>query len=353
MTMSKVLATAALPGEYRYQTPDIVDYLKQHWLVNVDSLTARKAVKILKGSNIDSRCSVLPIEQVFSDLSFEEKNDLYVEAMKRMGEQVLTSALAKANLAPTDIDYLITTSCTGFMIPSVDAYLVNQLKMRGDIERLPVTEMGCAGGTSGLIYANHYLKAHPDKKVALVSVETPTVTFQKGDHSMENFVSAATFGDGASCVILGESDTLAPRIVDTSMYHFPDNTHLMGYHLTNSGLKIVLDKDVPKEIQSHFPEIIGPFFQRNGVTPKEVKHYIFHPGGKKIIQMVEDYLATFDRHILDSREILREYGNMSSATVIFVLDRMLQRGEYQAGDKGYLLAFGPGFTAQSVLVEWT
>ncbi|MBT3236609.1 MAG: type III polyketide synthase [Bdellovibrionales bacterium] len=350
--MSKVIATAALPGEYRYETPEIVDYLKRSWFVAVDPRTARKAVTILKGSNIDSRCSVLPIEQIFSDLSFEEKNDLYIEAMKKMGEKVLLLALAKADLKPTDIDYIITTSCTGFMIPSVDAYLVNQLKMRGDIERLPVTEMGCAGGTSGLIYAHQYLKGNPGKRVALVSVETPTITFQKGDHSMENFVSAATFADGASCVILGDTPQVAPTIIDTSMYHFPDNTHLMGYHLTNSGLKIVLDKDVPFEIQSHFPGIIEPFFKRNGLSFQDVAHYIFHPGGKKISHMVEEYLTTYDRNILDSKAILREYGNMSSATVIFVLNRMLQQQEFQAGAKGYMLAFGPGFTAQSILLEW-
>lgn len=349
--MTKVLGTATLRPNFKYSSEEIIEAADKYWLSNVDERTRRIALKIFKGAQIDSRCSVLPLETVFGDLSFEETNNIYIESMIDLGCKVLTKALEDCNIAPTEIDYLITTSCTGFMIPSVDAYMVNKLGMRKDIVRLPVTEMGCAGGTSGLIYAHQFLKANPGKKVALVSVETPSVTFQKNDLSMENLVSTAIFADGASCVILGDTDELAPAIMDTEMYHFDNATHLMGYQLRNTGLKIVLDKEVPNEIKEHFPSILLPFLKKHDLTPQDIEHYMFHPGGKKIINMVENYISEFNKDISDSKDVLKTFGNMSSSTILYILDRFMKK-EANKGDKGYMLAFGPGFMAQSILLEW-
>lgn len=349
--MSKIIATATLRPNYNFETAEILEAAKKYWLNDVDELTRRKSIKIFKGAEIDFRSTVLPLETVFSDISFEEKNNYYIEAMIDLGSRVLTKALERANIGPKDIDFIITTSCTGYMIPSVDAYIINKLGMRQNINRLPVTEMGCAGGTSGLIYAHQYLKSNPGKKVALVSVETPSVTFQKNDLSPENLVSTAIFADGASCVILGDTDELRPTIVDTEMYHFPNGTHLMGYNLQNSGLKIVLDKDVPKEIESHFPNILLPFLEKHNLKPGDVDHFMFHPGGKKIINMVERYISEFDKDISDSKGVLKEHGNMSSSTILYILNRFMKK-DIKKGDKGYMLAFGPGFMAQSLLLEW-
>lgn len=350
--MSKILGTSILIPDYHYPTEDIVAMATERWLNNLDDLTRRKALKIFKGSEISSRSSVVPLDIVFGDLSFEETNNIYKEKMIEMGTKVLSEALTKLDMQPDEIDCLITTSCTGFMIPSVDAYMVNNLNMRQDIIRLPVTEMGCAGGTSGLIYANQIIRSNPKLKVALVSVETPSLTFQKNDPSVENLVSTAIFADGASCAIIGESSKLAPRIVDTQMYHFKDGTHLMGFNLQNTGLKIVLDKDVPNAIKEHFPYILPPFLEKNGLTPQEINHYMFHPGGKKIINMVEKYIEQFDKDISDSKEVLNQYGNMSSSTILYILDRFLQKKNIAKGDRGYMLAFGPGFMAQNILLEW-
>ena len=219
--------------------------------------------------------------------------------------------------------------------------------------RLPVTEMGCAGGTSGLIYADQYLRANPGKRVALISVETPSITFQKNDLSMENLVSTAIFADGASCVILEGADSKKSglNITDTNMYHFPNATHLMGYNLTNTGLKIVLDKDVPDQIESHFPNILHPFLERNEMKAEDVTQYLMHPGGKKIINMVEKTLATFGKDVTDSKAILKEYGNLSSSTILYIIDRYLQN-KGRSGDTAFALAFGPGFVAQSILFKW-
>lgn len=349
--MSQIIQVTTLRPEFRYTTDEIIKAADKLWLSHLAPDIRRVGLKIFASADIETRSSVVPIETVFSDLSFEEKNNIYIKKAIELGEKVLRNALQEANIKPQEIDFLLTTSCTGFMIPSVDAYLVNALGMRQDIQRLPITEMGCAGGTSALIYADQFLKANPTKKLAIVSVEIPSITFQKNDLDMENIVSTAIFADGASCVIMGPTKKLAPRIIDTQMYHFPNSTHLMGYSLRNSGLKIVLDRDVPDSIQEHFGQIFYPFLEKNGLKPEDVNHYMFHPGGKKIINRVEDFIGRYGKDISDSKRVLREHGNMSSSTILFILEKTLKKN-IKAGDYGYMLAFGPGFVAQSLLVKW-
>lgn len=353
--MSTILASHTLTPPFRYHCKEVVEKIKT-WLAPQPEDFRRKAVKIFEGAQIEYRHSFLDIETVFSNLSFKEKNDLYMKAAIEAGTRVLDEALKKANIRPDAVDYIITTSCTGFMIPSVDAYMVNSLGLKQDIVRLPVTEMGCAGGTMGMIYANEILKGSPDKIVALVSVEIPSITFLKNDLSMENLVSTAIFADGASCLILaGEQvryEGVKPKIIATETYHFPKAEYFMGYNLTNEGLKIVLDKDVPAGIEEHFPNIINPFLKKNNLDVAQVENYMFHPGGKKIIHMVDKYISQFGKDISDSKDVLKYHGNMSSSTILYILDRFMKK-EIKKGEKGYLLAFGPGFTASQILVQWS
>lgn len=350
--MSKIITVATHHAPYQYKTAEIIDYMDRIWLSKIDPVHRRTALHILRASEIESRGSVVPLEMVFSALSFEEKNNLYAKATVEMGRTVLKKALDQSGLRPEELDAIITVSCTGFMIPSMDAYIINDLKLRQNILRLPVTEMGCAGGTAGLIYAHQFVKAHPDWKVAVVSVETPSLTFQRDDLSMENFVSTGIFADGSSCVILGASDRPGPEIIDTNAYHFPNSTYLMGYQLQNTGLKIVLDRDVPDQIQEHFPHILLPFLQKNSLTPEGIQHYMFHPGGKKIINRTEAYMHTIGKDISESKEILRDHGNMSSSTVIYILEKFMKK-QIPKNEKGYMLAFGPGFMALSLLFRWS
>ena len=345
-----VAVTKGLPAHCR-ETKDILPFVEL-WLQDKDERFRRKVVKIFEGAAVDKRYGIMPIEEVFLSSSLEEKNAIYVRESKKLGTAVLQKALEKANWQPDSLDYIITVSCTGIMIPSLDAYLINAMNLRQDIVRLPVTEMGCAAGVSGLIYAHNFLKSNPNKRIALISVESPTATFQLNDFSMANIVSAAIFGDGAACVLLSsEEDAIGPRIIGEEMYHFKDATHLMGFDLTNHGLKMILDPAVPETIATHFPDIVHPFLERNGSTIAKVDHLIFHPGGKKIVQTVEQLFGKLGKNIDDTRDVLRLYGNMSSATVLYVLERFLDK-EIPEGDQGLILSFGPGFSAQRVLLEW-
>ena len=350
MSVKIIAVTKQLP-DFSRETSEIIPFLNA-WLEGQEERFIRKVTKIFEGANVDKRYSIMDPIEVFTKTSFEERNQIYQREVIKLGEQVLKSALEKANWQPTDLDYLITVSCTGIMIPSLDAYLVNKLRLRQDIVRLPVTEMGCVAGISGMIYANNFLKANPNKKVAVVAVESPTATFQLNDFSMANIVSAAIFGDGAACVLLSSYENEnGPKIIDENMYHFYDNEHMMGFELTNSGLKMVLDIEVPETIASHFPKFIYPFLERNNLKIQDINHLIFHPGGKKIVQTVEELFLSSGQNIEDTKEVLKQYGNMSSATVLYVLERFLEK-KPKLGEKGLMLSFGPGFTAQMILIEF-
>ncbi|MBE7179282.1 MAG: type III polyketide synthase, partial [Mucilaginibacter polytrichastri] len=278
MRVKITAAAKALPPYWR-ETNDILPFLDS-WLTGQDDRFRRKVRKIFENAAVDKRYSIMSPTEVFTQTSFAEKNTLFIRETIKLGETAFTNALAKVNWQPTDIDYLITVSCTGIMIPSLDAYLINNLQMRQDVVRLPVTEMGCVAGVSGIIYAKNFLKANPGKRAALIAVESPTATFQMDDFSMVNIVSAAIFGDGAACVLLSshEEDN-GPEVVAEEMYHFYDAIHMMGFSLANSGLQMILDKDVTDTIASHFPAIIHPFLEKNRLRIEDVSHLIFHPGG--------------------------------------------------------------------------
>ncbi|MDB5021299.1 MAG: type polyketide synthase [Pedobacter sp.] len=348
----KIKAVSKALPEYSRATEEILPFLDA-WLSGQEERFVRKVKKIFENAGVDKRYSFMSPEEVFTNTSFEQRNRIYMREGIRLGTKCLEDALLKANWQPKDIDFLITVSCTGIMIPSLDAYLINKLNLRQDVVRLPVTEMGCAAGVSGIIYAKNFLKANPGKRAAVVAIESPTATFQLDDYSMANIVSAAIFGDGAACVLLSSSDSdEGPEIVAEEMYHFYDAEEMMGFDLTDSGLKMVLDIKVPSAIEEHFPEIIHPFLAKQGLTIQDVDHLIFHPGGKKIIQVVEELFGSLGKNIADTKEVLRLYGNMSSATVLYVLERIMENNNPIKGERGLMLSFGPGFSAQRILLEW-
>ncbi len=348
--ISKIHTTHIELPEFSEDVHSVIKYAEK-WVGNLDERTQQKILRLFKNANVNRRYSIIPIEEVFSNKTFEERNNRYIEKVTDLCEKALKNALEKANVKPEELDMIISTSCTGIMIPSVDAFLVNRLKLRRDIVRLPVTEMGCAGGTSALLYANEFAKANPNKVIAILAVESTTSTFLMGDQSFTNAVSAAIFGDGCAVAIIKPSDEVKPTIVDTQMYHFFDQPRLMGFDLKNEGLQIVLDPEVPVHIENEFTNIIFPFLEKNKLKMDDVNHFIFHPGGKKIVQVVDDLFGQYGKNIDITKEVLRDYGNMSSATVLYVLNKYMEK-DIHKDEYGLMLSFGPGFTAQTVLLKW-
>lgn len=350
MTVKIIAASKKLPSYHR-PTSEIIP-LVEMWLEGQEERFKRKAIKIFENAGVDKRYSIMSPEEVFTDSGFEKRNEIYIREGLKLSISALEKALEKANWSPEQLDYIITVSCTGIMIPSMDAYIINELGLRQDIIRLPVTEMGCAAGVSGIIYAKNFLKVNSGKRAAVIAFESPTATFQLDDFSMANMVSAAIFGDGAACVLLSsDHQDEGPTILAEEMYHFFNAQHLMGFKWVKTGLRMILDPEVPTKIEEEFEKIIYPFLKKNNVAIEDVRHLIFHPGGKKIMQVAENIFGSMGKNINDTKEVLRLYGNMSSATVLYVLERFLER-EIPKGDKGIILSFGPGFSAQRILIEW-
>lgn len=350
MNVKITAVTKQLPP-YSRKTEEVIPFVEQ-WMHGQERRFQRKVIKIFEGAGVDKRYSIMDPIEVFTNTGFGARNDIYSREIKKLGKQCLEKALTKASWQPMDVDFIITVSCTGIMIPSVDAYLINELSMRQDIVRLPVMEMGCAGGISGIIYANNFLKSNPGKRAAVIALEAPTATFQLEDFSMANIVSAAIFGDGGACVLLSShEDDKGPEIVAEEMYHFYDATDMMGFQVVDTGLQMILDKSVPEKIASHFPAIIHPFLKKTNYSIEDIDHLIFHPGGRKIVETVEDLFGSLGKNIEDTKEILRLYGNMSSATVLYVLERFMEKN-LPKDDLGLMLSFGPGFSAQRVLLKF-
>jgi alkylresorcinol/alkylpyrone synthase len=276
----------------------------------------------------------------------------YAEAAVELATRCAADCLAQAGKRADQIDYLITTSCTGVMIPSVDAHLVNTMGFRKDVRRLPITELGCAAGAVALSRARDFVKAYPDANVLVVAVELPSLTFQRRDVSMANMVSTAIFGDGAAAVLVTGEAGDGPMIVDTLSYQIPDSIDAMGFDLKDGGLHIVLAKEVPDLIRDHIHDILGGFMARHGLTRDGIRNFMLHPGGKKILNYLEEELALTKDDTDASWHVLKKHGNMSSASILYVLQQQLARRKAEKGEYGLMAAFGPGFSAEVLLLRW-
>lgn len=349
---TRILSVATAQPSFTRTTEELLP-LVELWLLNEPERFREKVKRLFRYAGVDRRYSIFRPEEVFGGQTFAQRNRVYIERMLPLAEQALKSSLEKAGLEPDELTALVTTSCTGITIPGLDAMLINRVGLRQDILRLPVFQMGCAGGVAGTIYAKQLLAGADPGCAAVLSFESPVTTLQPNDHSMANMVSAAIFGDGVACAIVSNRQELGegPFIADGGMYHFPQAEHLMGFELAESGLKMVLDPAVPEHIDQHFEALTGPFLEKNGLSLANVNQFIFHPGGRKILKSVEDILTPLGKNVQASKDVLREHGNMSSATVLYVLERVL-RAPHERDEYGLMLSFGPGFTAQRVLLQW-
>jgi alkylresorcinol/alkylpyrone synthase len=244
------------------------------------------------------------------------------------------------------------------MIPAVDAYVADALRMGPRLARLPITESGCAGGVVGLARAADYLHAHPDAAALILALEFSSLTFQRWDRSATNVVSTAIFGDGGAAVVLvGPEHPRARngvlRVAAADSVFFPGTTHLMGFRLRNQGLQIVLDRALAPFVRREVKPAVLDFLERHRLQRSDVSRWVMHPGGRRIIEVMAEQLGLEEGDLAPTEAVLAEHGNMSSVTVLFVLDEILRRSRPRAGERGVLGAFGPGFGAELALVEFT
>jgi alkylresorcinol/alkylpyrone synthase len=319
---------------------------------NLDGARLDSIREVIDNSAIDQRYCVFPPEYSIEPRPLAQISLEYQEKSVELGLQVTEQALAQAGMAVTDVDLLVTVSCTGIMIPSLDAHLATIMGFRSDVRRLPITELGCAAGAAGLARTWEYISAFPDRTALLVAVEIPTLTFQRRDVSQANLISAVLFGDGAAGVVVTGREAQGPRILASECFLFPNSLTAMGFDLRDTGLHIVLSKDVPDLIRERVKGLAQGFLARNGLRQEDISAFLLHPGGQKLLSFMQEELGLSRADTEVSWDILRRYGNLSSASVLFILNEWLVQKEMPSGSYGLLMAFGPGFTAEMILLQW-
>ena len=306
---------------------------------------------------VNGRYLAWPLEHYTEQTTFEERNNAYIETALELGERAICALLDDTQMSPQEIDQLSIVSTTGIAVPALDARLMNRIPFSRGMKRLPLFGLGCLGGAAGIARTADYLQGHPEEAVILFAVELCSLTIQRDDLSLANLVASGLFGDGAAAVLMvGDAHPLAkrglPRVVDSQSQFFPQTEHIMGWDVTNSGFKVMLSADIALLAQTQVRPSMEDFLGRHELTIADIDHWLVHPGGPKVIQALEDGLGLADETLFLSWETLAEAGNISSASVLVILDKFMKRVQPQTGEYGMLMAMGPGFSAELVLLQW-
>jgi predicted naringenin-chalcone synthase len=308
---------------------------------------------VLQNSAIEWRHSVYSEQEVLEEHSLGERSKQYKSTSIALAERMTRKALQQARLEPQDIDAIVSVSCTGYMLPSIDAHLINRLEMREDTRRLPITELGCSAGAAGLTRAWEQLQAYPGARVLLISVELPSLTFQPHDQRSCQLISSIIFADGAAAVIVGPEDGRpGPVLLGSRSYTMPAALGEMGYDLDETGFHIQLSVHIPDYIKDTIGEQVRRLLADHGASMSDIRWCAMHPAGPKVLRMVEEEFRFTNGQLAPSWKVLKEYGNMSSAAVLFVLEEMLRNPPARDGDLGLIVAFGPGVSGEIVLARW-
>jgi alkylresorcinol/alkylpyrone synthase len=355
--VATLIALERFVAPYRYEQDEVTRWVRA-WLDEDMAPGASRLLSVYASAGVEARASVVPIEEVFHPKDFETQNDRFREIARTAGLDVTRRALAAARIDAAEVAFIVSTSCTGFMIPAVDAHVADVLGMGPRLSRLPITESGCAGGVVALARVRDYLAAHPERCALLLALEFSSLTFQRWDRSATNVVSAAIFGDGgAAAVLVGPEHPRAKgpalaRVEDAESRFFPGTTHLMGFRLRNAGLQILLDKGLAPFVRREVVGVIDSFLAPRGLARSDIRSFILHPGGRRIVEAMAEKLGLGPGDLAPTEAVLARHGNMSSVTVLFVLDEVLRCHRPEVGALGLLGAFGPGFGAELALLRF-
>jgi alkylresorcinol/alkylpyrone synthase len=309
-----------------------------------------------RAAQVGGRHLALPLGEYAALDSFGKCNDAFIRVGADVGEAAVRAGLAAAGLSPADVDHLWFVTVTGISTPSLDAKLANRLGLPAHVKRTPVFGLGCAAGAAGIARASDVLRAYPGEVAVMLSVELCSLTLQREDASVANVVATGLFGDGAAAVVMAggarTNGARVPHIVATRSVFYPETEWVMGWDVVDSGFKVVLSAEVPEVVEAHVGPDVDAFLAAHGLARKDVKHWIAHTGGPKVLEAFRRGLDLPASAIERSWRSLREIGNLSSASVLFVLGDLLESGEARPGDVGVLAAMGPGFAAELVLLRW-
>lgn len=345
----------AFPPHY-YDQEQLLAAFRDEWAARYFNL--ERIESLHRNVLVGGRHLALPIEEYPRLAGFGAANDAWIRVATEVGGAALSEALAAAGLAAADLDTLLTVTVTGIATPSLDARLVNTLGLRSDLKRLPIFGLGCVAGAAGIARATDLLRGSPGGVAALLSVELCSLTLQREDLSIPNLIASGLFGDGAAAVVLlGERYPAAarasgPRVLATRSIFYPDSERVMGWDVSERGFRIVLSADVPKVVEAHLRADVDAFLGERGLCRADIASWVCHPGGPRVLQAMEAALELPPAALELTWRSLREVGNLSSTSVLLVLADTLAERRPPAGSLGLLLALGPGFCSELVLLEW-
>jgi len=348
----KIAAVGKAFPPHHYDQEELLAAFKVAWadkLFNMERLDRLHRNVAVKGRHL-----ALPIERYQELTTWGAANDAWIEVAQEVGAAAVGDALERAGLAPTDIDALLFVSVTGVATPSIDARLVNRLGLSENVKRMPIFGLGCVAGAAGIARAADYVRAYPDQIAVLLSVELCSLTLQLQDFSIANLISSGLFGDGAAAVVVAgkERRGQGPKIVATRSVFYPDSERVMGWDISEKGFQVVLSPEVPEVVRRHLRRDVDSFLTDLDIDPARITSWVAHPGGPKVLTAIEESLELPEHALELTWKSLGEIGNLSSASVLMVLEDTLENHRPEPGSLGLLFALGPGFCSELVLLEW-
>jgi alkylresorcinol/alkylpyrone synthase len=313
-----------------------------------------RLLPVFENSTIQSRPILKDFSWYSQTRSFQEKNTCFLESALELGKSACLSVLRECGLSPQEIDGFLVVTSSGFVTPTLDARLIDELNMREDILRIPLTGLGCAGGAYGLARANELATLYPEKIFLLLAVETCSLTFRPADKRKANLVALSLFSDGASAVVLSSQKKEQSLFLKGShSFKWKHSLDVMGWDVEADGLQVIFDKSIPTLIRKNYKDVFQKFLDRFKLPKEDLVHFLYHPGGKKVLDAFSESLGKSEETFQYSAKILREYGNMSSPTVLFVIDEFLNQKKFEKDEHGIIGAMGPGFSSESILFSTT
>lgn len=342
---------SAFPKHY-YDQEILVAALKNDWrqrLPNPDILD-----RLEDSMKVDGRYTARPIDFYENMNKWGQANDAWIDVGLELGEQALCRALAGAGMEPNQLSAIFFTSVTGIAAPSLDARLVNRMGLSRNIKRIPIFGLGCVAGAAGIARAADYVRGYPNQTAALLSVELCSLTLQRDDLSMAHLISALLFGDGsAATVVAGDAiQADGPEILATKSIFYPNTERTMGWDISEKGFRIVLSADVPETVLKHLGADVDEFLAEHNLRRSDIKNWVMHTGGPKVLEATAEALGLAKQDLDASWECLRKVGNLSSTSVLLVLEDVYKNRRPTPGTLGILAAMGPGFCSELVLLRW-
>lgn len=344
-------AVSAVPRHY-YPQKTLIEAFRKHWGTRLERFQVLEHLH--NATQVDGRYLALPLEK-YPLQNWGEANNCWIEAALELGEEAIRGATERAKVAPEDIGALFFVSITGVCSPSIDARLINRMGLSTRMKRIPIFGLGCVAGAAGIARAADYAKAFPNQAALLLSVELCSLTIQQDDLSAANLISSGLFGDGAAAVVVAGADLNAqqgPEIVATRSTFYPETEYVMGWDISEKGFRIVLSRDVPDVVLRNLGRDVDEFLSEHSLTREDIGTWIIHTGGPKVLEATEQALGVQKGALDASWACLRRTGNLSSASVLFVLEEVMTNQRPAPGTWSILAAMGPGFCSEVVLLRW-